>query len=406
MAGNHRYLIAAALCTALASSALAEDLFQLGLSVNNTPEAREGFTTISDLFDALTTEGLTQLSPSYTETSPATAALYVRGLPAEASFQSGSTTLRFRVPSLGIDVSFTGATRDDSRDLFEDYIKANGGDILKRMLQELARVSPVDPVAGNPGSLMAQMGAQDFADAASVSGNPGGAGASSNLFGIGLGYDSNSLGRYDQNVMRLPLSFGFDLSNGYRLTLSAPIYRAESEGTDSYGASFGAALRIPLTTDWALTPALRVGAAGSADLGAAAVLYSGSLTSRYVWHFDGGLDLGLTNQIALYQSRTISAGDYEADYGLSNRSLKNGLDLTGPLNGTFLGNGAQWRAWVIDTRFYGDELYSNSWQEYGVSVGTRVQAGTIVYEQMNLGVSFLSGENDVSGVKLNFGYRF
>lgn len=403
---KHACLIAGALCAAMTMPTQAKDLFELGLSVDSAPEVREGFTTISDLFDALSTEGLTQLSPGYTESSPATAALYVRGLPAEASFQSGSTTLRFRVPSLGIDVSFTGETRDDSRDQFEDYIKANGGDILKRMLKELARVSPVDPVAGNPGSLMAQMGAQDFADAASVSGNPGGTGSSGNLFGIGLGYDSNSLGPYDQNVMRLPLSFGFDLSNGYRLTLSAPIYRVESEGTDSYGASFGAALRIPLTADWALTPALRVGAAGSGDLGSAAALYSGSLTSRYVWHFAGGLDLGMTNQLALYQSRSISAGDYEADYDLSNRSLKNGLDLAGPLNGTFLGNGAQWRAWVIDTRFYGDELYSNSWQEYGVSVGTRVQAGAIVYEQMNLGVSYLNGENDVSGLKLNFGYRF
>lgn len=403
---NHRCLIAGALCAALSVSAQAEDLFQLGLSVDNTPEVREGFTTISDLFDALTTSGLTQLSPSYTETSPASAALYVRGLPAEASFQSGSTTLRFRVPSLGIDVSFTGESRDASRDLFEDYIKANGDDILKRMLRELARVSPVDPVAGNPGSLMAQMGAQDFADAAAIDGNAAGSGVSTNLFGVGLGYDSYSSGRYDQNVLRLPLSFGFDLSNGYRLTLSAPIYRAESEGTDSYGASFGAALRIPLSADWALTPALRIGAAGSADLGAAAALYSGSLTSRYVWHFGSGLDLGMSNQLALYRSRTISAGDYEADYGLSNRSLKNGFDLAGPLDGTFLGSGARWRAWVIDTRFFGDELYSNDWQEYGVSVGTRVQAGSIVYEQMNLGLSYVSGENDVSGLKLNFGYRF
>lgn len=397
--------IAGLLCAALTPAALAKDLFELGLSVNAAPETREGFTTISDLFDALSTEGLTALVPSYTESSPATAALYVRGLPAEASFQSGSTTLRFRVPSLGIDVSFSGATRNDSRDQFEDFIKANGEDILKRMLRELARVSPVDPVAGNPGSLMAQMGAQDFADAAAVDGSAAG-GNAQNLFGIGLGLDSNSLGRYDQTVTRLPLSFAFDLSGGYRLTLSAPIYRVESEGTDSYGASFGAALRVPLTTDWALTPALRIGAAGSGDLGAAAALYSGSLTSRYVWHFGNALDLGLTNQVAFYQSRSISAGDYEADYGLSNRSLKNGLDLAGPLEGTFLGGGARWRAWVIDTRFYGDELYSNAWQEYGVSVGTRVQAGGIVYEQMNLGLSYVNGENDVSGVKLNFGYRF
>ncbi len=41
-----------------------------------------------------------------------------------------------------------------------------------------------------------------------------------------------------------------------------------------------------------------------------------------------------------------------------------------------------------------------------MSVGTRVQAGAIVYEQLNFGISYLNGENDVSGLKLNFGYRF
>lgn len=402
-----RHLLAGVVCAALSSAVLAEDLFRLDLNVNGNLDGSQGYSSISDLFDGLTTEGLQQLVPSYTVRSATVATLYVRGLPAIASFAANSTTLRFQVPSLGIDESFTGSTRDNSRDQFDDYIKANGNDILQRMLKELARVSPVDPVAGNPGSLMAQMGMQDFADAANVDGAAGqGSGASSHDFGLGIGYDSTTTGRFDQTVTRLPLSYGFNLSNGYRLTLSAPLYRLETEGADSYGGSFGAALRIPLSADWALTPALRVGAAGSGDLGSAAMLYSGSLSSRYVWHFDGALDLGMTNQVGFYQSRTLDVGDYEADYNLSNRSLKNGLDLAGPLNDTFLGNGARWRAWVIDTRFYGDELYSNSWQEYGVSVGTRVQAGAIVYEQMNLGVSYLNGENDVSGLKLNFGYRF
>lgn len=396
-----RWLIAGVLLSCITSVLQAKDLFVVGLSVDSAAEVRTPYDNVDDMFDALTNEGMQKVVPAYTDMSAASAALYVRGLPAEASYAAGSTTLRFRVPSLGIDESFTGTSRDDSKKLFEDYVKHNGNDILTRMLHELARVSPVDPVAGNPSSLMAQMGAQDFSVAMSDAGGngPGGLGT------IGLAFQRYSLGGFDTNVTTLPLGYSFDIGNGYRLQLSTPIYRVDTQDTVSYGGSIGAALRVPLSSAWVLTPALRFGAVGSADQGAAAGMFSGSLTSRYVWSL-GGMDLGMTNQVGMYQSRSVNIGDYDADYDLSNRSLKNGFDLNGELGDTFLGKGAHWQTWIIDTRFYGDELYANSWQEYGVAVGTRVQAGQLVYDNLQLGLSYTHGENDVSGVKLNVGYRF
>ncbi|TCO83699.1 hypothetical protein EV699_10183 [Plasticicumulans lactativorans] len=388
-------------------AASADDLFVTGVTVNGGSEARKSYDTVTDLLNSLSTKGLKQTNPAYTETSATTATLYVRGLPAEAAFATNATTLRFRVPSLGIDESFTGSDRDDSRDRFEDFLKANGDDILKRMLKELARVSPVDPIAGNPASLMSQMGVQDFgnvmeADNTSPGSTTGGVAAA---FGAGLRFDRYSSGGFDQNVTTLPLSYRRDIGNGYQLTLDMPINWVDTQGASTYNLSVGGALRVPVTPQWSLTPALRIGAGGSEDLGGGATMYSGSLTSRYTWDF-GDYRLGLTDMLGLYRTNALDVGDYHADYDLSNRMFRNALDLSGPLRDTFLGSGAIWRAWIIDTRFYGSELYSENQQEFGIAATTRMQVGGSVIDKVSLGLTYLSGDNDVSGFKVNFGYRF
>lgn len=338
----------------------------------------------------------------YNDSSAADAVVRFRGVPIQLSVARGSNTFVFRLPSAGIQQSFTGATRQESFDLLEQYIKENQDSLISAVLREAARLSASDPIAGNPTSLMAQMGAQDFADASGLTPS-GGAPAQ---FGIGLDAETWKLGNVDQKIYRLPLSYAFSLENGYRLIVSAPLFHGESEGVDSYGGSLGASLAIPIGNSWKITPAFRAGVGGSRDMGTVASLYSFSLASNYVWSLSDDLRLGMTNQYSLYKSNTIDAGDIEFNYDLSNQVLRNGFDLGGPLNDTFLGNGARWRAWIIDTRFFGDELYSMNWQEYGVSVGTRVSSGQYYSEQMNLGMTYTHGENEVRGVKINFGYRF
>lgn len=342
----------------------------------------------------------------YTDTSAADVLIRFRGVPIELSVARDSNTLVFKLPSAGIERSFTGATRQESFDQLEQYLRSNQDDLIQDLLREPTRITSNDPIAGSPTSLMAQMGAQDFADASGLSPAGSGPNGAPTLFGLGLDAETWKLGKVDQHIYRLPLSYAFSLENGYRLTISAPLFRGESEGLDSYGGSLGASLAIPMSSTWTLTPAARIGVGGSRDMGTVASLYSFSMASRYLWTLGDGVMLGMTNQFSLYKSHTVDAGDFNLDYGLSNRALRNGFDLGGPLQSTFLGNGARWRTWIIDTRFYGDDLYSMNWQEYGVAVGTQVRSGQFFSEQMNLGLTYTHGENEVRGVKLNFGYRF
>lgn len=381
-----------------------------GVTFSRTANTVDGLVDIVRSFDSKTSADRQQwdaFQSTYTETSAADVLIRFRGVPIELSVDRNSNTLVFRLPSAGIERSFTGATRQESLDLLLDYLRGNQDDLISDLLREPTRITGNDPIAGNPTSLMAQMGAQDFADAAGYSSVRGGSVGAPALFGLGLDAETWKLGKADQHVYRLPLSYSFPLEGGYRLTISAPLFRGESEGVDSYGGSLGASLLMPVIQNvWTVTPAFRAGVGGSRDMGTVAALYSFSIASNYVWSLDDDVKIGMTNQYSLYKSHTVDAGDFELDYGLSNRALRNGLDVGGPLQDTFLGTGAHWRAWVIDTRFYGDELYSMNWQEYGVSVGTRVSSGQYFKEQMNLGLTYTHGENEVRGIKLNFGYKF
>ena len=68
-----------------------------------------------------------------------------------------------KVPSAGIEHTFTGATRDEAQDAVTEYFKGAGGSDVTKVLQAAVRETAIDPVAGNPDSLMSLMGEADFA---------------------------------------------------------------------------------------------------------------------------------------------------------------------------------------------------------------------------------------------------
>lgn len=404
-----RRVLLVLLCAGAPGLVQAKDLFELDAKViESGQQGRQGFSAITDLLDAVSTNGLQNVVSSYTETSAAIATLNVRGLPAQVEYQSGSPVLAFRVPSLGIDLKFNGATRSESEDQFEDWLKGEGSGLLTRMLKELARVSPVDPVAGNPGSLMAQMGAADYstaADSVFVDDASGSSMAGNNYALVGLEFGRYSAGGYSQSVTKLPLGWTWKLKDGYQFKLEAPITYSDIEGAKTGSGALGGAFRVPVLKGWVLTPALRVGATASSDLGAAAVMYSASLSSRYAFAW-GDWQFGITDMVGLYRTQSLSHGDYEVDYDLSNTMLRNGIDVGTALPASWFGRPTAWRAWFIDTRFSGDALYIESYQEIGAALSTRVSFAGVTIEQSSLGLTYTMGENDLKGFRLNFGYKF
>ena len=179
-----------------------------------TQTGSKSFKKIDDLVNSLDNNGLRSIVPSYTNTSAASAVLSVRGLPATATYAANSTTLRFQVPSLNIDLSFTGATRDQSQDRFFEFLKGKGSGIVSDLLKGLAAKTPLDPVAGNPNSLMAQMAGASFSQGLGGGAAPGSTtvavdakDGSQVRFGLGARFGRYNQGDFKSQTFTVPLSF-------------------------------------------------------------------------------------------------------------------------------------------------------------------------------------------------------
>jgi hypothetical protein len=63
------------------------------------------------------------------------ASVSLRGLPAVLSYPAGSAALRLQIPSMGIDETFRGATRDESHGLALGWLRSPSGYALWRYLR-------------------------------------------------------------------------------------------------------------------------------------------------------------------------------------------------------------------------------------------------------------------------------
>lgn len=392
------------------------DVFSVTGEIPGVTSNTADFESIEDLFETLESENLGRLLTGYTENSPAILSLDVRGLPAIATYSANSTTLTFTVPSLGIFEVFSGPTRDASEAQFEDFIESNGNDILKSMLKELAATTPIDPVAGNPNSVMAMMGVADFGFGTDFNMGPsmsvtdvmatGDNSSSSSTVSLGISAGRFSAGEYDNELISLPIQYtryGKDPRHQFRLSM--PISYTDTDGAATYNLSLGMGYRFPITDDWSLTPAVRAGAVGSEDLGSAAVVYSASLTSNYNFYLED-LKISLGNMVGYYATESLDAGDYEIDYDLQNGMTKNGLSFEGSTGGTLLDLPTSWQAAVVHSLFWGDDLYIEEFYDLSLTWGTRLANVAATSSSLRVGLSYTVGEKDFDGFRLNFGYTF
>lgn len=379
------------------------ELFNLRLCVAGEV-ASTGSNSITDIIDQIDEDQLQQRFPGYDAgVSAGEYRLDVRGLPATLSFERNSSALVFAVPSLGIAKTFDGGTRDASNDLFEDYIKQDGDDILR----ELLRVSGVDPLAGNPASVQSQMAASDFAagvDPVYDTLKPG------SSLGLGARFGSYSLGQFTQNVFTLPIDYSYTFSNYDKLIIRAPLTYVEVDGAQAYRGNLALSYKKNILRRWALTPAVGYGIAGSTDLGSLGHILSGSLTSDLMLYDSGKYQLSMGNMAGYYMTLPVRVGDYSVDYDLKNTIVRNGLLFSLPLQQRVWGRDFSLDIYVTDTRFFGDALYSDNYQEIGVSFGPMRSADklapNLASHPIGLGIKYIQGEGDIQGVELSFGYRF
>jgi hypothetical protein len=392
--------------TALAYSCTAPStgsVFNLSLCVEGEFQSA-GSSSLQDIVDLISVDELRRRFPGYdADTSAGGFLLDVRGLPATISYERNSTALLFTVPSLGINRTFDGGTRDASNALLRAYLSQNA----EEFLQELAVVSAVDPMGAGPASLQGAMVASDFAagvDPVYDTLKPG------SSFGLGARFGNYSMGDTAQNVFTLPIDYTYTFSNYDKLIIRAPLTYMDIDGADAYRGNVGLSYKKNVFRRWALTPSVGYGITGSADLGSRGHILSGSLTSDLMLYDSGPYQLSMGNLAGYYLTMPVRVGDIDVDYDLQNTILRNGLLFSMPLGTQIWGRQFSVDIYVTDTRFYGDDVYSDNYQEIGVSVGPMRSADklapNIASHPIGVGLKYIQGAGDIQGVELNFGYRF
>ncbi|AXQ29674.1 hypothetical protein D0B54_13730 [Solimonas sp. K1W22B-7] len=432
----------------LTGTAAAADPFELDMTVGQDNK-QFGFDNVDDAADALDRDNLLREFPQYNDSIAVMTLINFRGLDASLDFQQSSTTLVFRVDGVDLvpgsdTVSFQGQTRDDSIELLKDFLKENKF-ALKNLQTRSAQATPIDPLAGNPGSLMNQRMRGDFdrgfthrvsqiwgcgcsafdfsqpqpimvasaddmqgifaearARAAAIRGE--------NEVGIGLAGQSTrgtaiNGSKYRSTTLQLPFSYTvkFDADPRRKLSFELPLSYTDNEGAASYSAGFSLAYTHPVSDNWSLTPAVGIGATGSEDLGAGGGLASYSLTSSYS-HRLGDWALSLGNSIGRYESVGIKIGDIEAEYDVQNTVFTNGLLVSGPTS--LIARGIVMEYSFTDTRLTGTDLFSNRYDEIGVGLGFIKTDNGAITRYFKTGLSYLWGENDLKGVRLALNLRF
>ncbi len=402
----------AALACALgaAPAAFAADNFGYSLSVNGGAAVSQGFQTAEDFLNGFDRAAIERLVSTYNEaTDSAAFTASFRGIPVNLAFPTvGSTLLTFNVPTLGISQSFTGATRDASQQLLEDFLKTNGQDILSRILKEAAKVSPNDPIAGNPASMMGGMVANgydaSFTSQASqiISGVPQ-PGDRSNQLGLGLRFGSYKTGDVNTQTTTIPLSYTvrFDGDPRKQIVINLPFTYGTTEGAKLMNFAPSVSLRLPMNDRWTLTPTVSYGVTGSVDLASVAQMASVAVTSVYTIPV-GDWAVSIGNMIGHYKTLKISIGDFSSDPDIANTVYRNGVLVSQPV--TFLGGDKILEYSWVDTRYTGTALYMKWYDEIGLTLGTaRGRDGLKSYFRAGVSYLYSAGSN---GYALKFGYWF
>ncbi len=369
-----------------------------------------GFATVDGTFSQTSGGNLSAINAAYNNNSAAVIRVGYRGLPLVLQTAANSSAVTLIIPSLGETVTFSAqATRDANVEDIKNYIKKTGGDILNRLQLALVKFSPVDPIAGNPGSLQARMVGDDFDRnftqmASNIKGGGAGSDSVNNLIGVGMSVGSFTQGGLTNSVVTLPLSYTIrpDANPGRQITLYAPITVSDVGGAKSYGVNLGASYRLPLTDAWAVTPGLGYGISGSVDLGSAAAMLAASLTSQYTLRM-GGFDLAIGNMVGIYQSSKLTTPDYSFDPKIRNTVLRNGVMASFPTQ--MMGRSLALEVSFVNTIYSGTDLYSNVYNEIGVTLGTNKSAN-VERSYLRAGLTYLAGQNDIRGLRMNIGYWF
>lgn len=265
-----------------------------------------------------------------------------------------------------------------------------------------------DPFCGNPGAVCNRMVERDFElgtrpgrDTNFRIAGPGGA-VRSPIISINPNFSFWSGGGVNITLAEIPFTYIKPLRDPrYAFIIDAPIMLSSYNGDQAVSASIGAGMRLPMTDKWIVTPVVRIGAMAATDLDLNGFLWSASLVSNYETKM-GELDFSIGNQLTHIRTIPISANDYDHQ----NTILRNGVGLAGPTDIQFFGKAATWEALLVNTQWFGDDVYVSNQTDLGISIGTQNSDNGVKWDSARLGVTLTFTDREYSGFSFNFGYKF
>ncbi|MEW6759531.1 MAG: hypothetical protein AB1437_01795 [Pseudomonadota bacterium] len=366
-----------------------------------------GATLCSSNVDAFidSAKNFTLSNAGYTQISQATAMGRFNDVNVVLRYDARSNTLNYDFVELGMRGSFTGANRDESEELFEDYVKK--GDILGKVLRYQAKNSPTSALTGQGGAIpmLAMADFNTSFDNASQIGVPDQNQTANNLIGVGLSYGSYNIdGNEDVKTTSLPLSYTIrnNIDPRRQLVLSMPLTQVTVDGAKAYHGGLGAAYRLPLTDRWTLTPGARYSVVASKDRATVSTVMSASLMSTYVLPL-GGFDLAMGNMVGVYKTGKFSSGDYSFDPDVNLKMTRNGLMASVPT--AMFGSKMAAEFSIIDTRYLGSEKpFVTDSQEVGITLGTNRKASN-ARSFTRMGATYVRSKT-TKGFTVNLGFWF
>lgn len=399
-----------------ATPVFAKDVFSAQIQVGNNTYQSRGYNNISDAIDQYDSMNMKQIFPNYTETTFARSTLNLRGVNTQLEFSQDSSQLKFSIPSLGISQIYgeVGGTREQAKDEFLNALKGEDKHILKALTKEWVKNTAIDPVAGNPNSLMSTMAVSatdTMSDMTSSQAFGNKTGDSSSSFGITPRFGRYTQGDYGVDVYNLPISYSHWFKNEkVGLSFDVPITVVNTEGAYSASVNFGLGVNVKAyeTKDltWFVMPQVRVGATGSEDLGSAALIYGGGIVSNLQFPLDWDASINIINMATFYKTDSIQIGDYETHYDLKNTVLRNGVEYSQVLKRSINNSPLIAKFSIARTDFHGDELYTEVSHDVSASIGFKNLKPNAWISDYRIGATYTYTDNDLKGFLINMGYTF
>jgi len=388
----------------LGSNLSAREPYHVDLTVNSTT-AKVSAPNLVDLKRDLRTSAIQKLIPIYTPTSALSLDINLRGLLAVASFATNSTALVVDIPNAGITEIFDGGSRDASILLFKDYIQDGGNS--QKLLRAYAKHSPIDPIAGNPNSLMANMAEADFllGRLYPLSGCYCDSQPVLHEFQFGTDFVRGFSKGYETTNVTLPIRYSYSPCCTWALIVDVPLTYIQNGGASSITGSAGIGFRYPLSRNWSLTPIIRLGSGLSLDLVTGTLFCSSGITSVYDFNMKKGV-FSLINYFGYTTSANAWTTGINWNYNLHNFIFKNGFIFTICEGMKFCDRVINAALSFEDTAFTRDRLYMMHYDEVGFSIMATGVNKRLCWDSLTFAFSYQFGEKGYNGYRTRFLYQF